>query len=664
MSIRLFLVVVISGLGGYWFNYQTIKDKTVSELEKYVQERVERESIPFVQAEEHVRLIVKEFNLRYHDPNFQFQSEFDKKFKHMPDGSYRSRVFHGTRETQFFMPKGQTLTPAMKKRAVILSDLLREFGFAWSSTFLNAWSSDLNDMGMAFWPGQPTALKDVPADFSYKQYEYMQIGFPANNPSGIPAWTGPYLDVMISDWLISLNHPYYENGQYLLSIGLDLDLNQMVARTNLNFLEGTQNIILSRDGRLVSHPELMEEIKQSGGQYNIQNDKNINLKNIYLLASENPGKVIHDEENSQFLATGLIKGPNWIFVLVYPEKNFQMLARKTAVFILISAVLFFFIELFMLYQVLQKYVAQPIQKLIHATNQMALEQTSAKVDINSKGEIGQLAQSFNRMSEKVFERDKELMDQATKLEALVTERNRELDSQRAKAFNSSKMATLGEMAGGIAHEINNPLAVISVSAEAIQRSMNKKNIHDEDIEKYVARIEKTVFRISKIVKGMKSFSRNAEMDPQRDHKLREIFDNALSLCMESLKIAEVKLTCEEIPDITIYCRDGQIIQTILNLIQNSIDAITPLSDKWIQINFEIQKNNLKIRIMDSGSGVTPEVAEKIMNPFFTTKEVGKGTGLGLFISTGLIESNGGKLYLDLDSKNTCFVIELPISQRE
>jgi two-component system NtrC family sensor kinase len=661
MSLRLFIVVVIAASGGYLFNYQTIKDKTTSELEKYVQERVEREAIPFLQAEKHLDLLVSEFDKRFAENNKNYEALFNDKFMMLSDGSFRPKTNTSEdNQTQFFLPKNTKLTKRMKKRAVILSSLLHNFGSAWSSSFPNTWSSGPHDMGMAFWPKYPNALRNVPADFSFKQYEYMKIGFPEENPKGLPVWTGPYLDIMINDWLISLNHPYYLKGEYLMSVGLDVDMNLFVDRSVSNFLDGTYNIIFSKEGRLVTHPEYMDKIKASGGRYFIQNSDDKVLKSIFEKALRQSEEVIHDTKNDQYLAKGIIKGPDWIFVLVYPEKNFEALARKTAFFVVILGMMFFLVELFMLYQVLNRFVTKPIQKLINATNQLASGATIAKVDIKSNDEVGMLAASFNSMSEKVVERDKRLMDQAAKLEALVEERNKELDFQRAKAYNASKMATLGEMAGGIAHEINNPLSIISVSAEAMRRSLKSKGINDKDLDTYVDKIEQTVFRISKIVKGMKSFSREAHLDPLKPHKLQEIMENTLSLCQERIKSAQLELICDEIPDIAIYCRDGQIIQTLLNLINNSIDALENLSEKWIRIEFKLIQNHILISVIDSGIGLPNEIKDKIMNPFFTTKEVGKGTGLGLFISWSLIESNGGKLYLDPQNKNTCFVIDLPI----
>jgi hypothetical protein len=204
MSLRLFIVVVIAASGGYLFNYQSIKDKTTSELEKYVKERVERESIPFLQAERHLDLLVSEFDKRFADNSKDYEALFNDKFIMQPDGSFRPKYkINEDNQTQFFLPKNTKLTKRMKRRAVILSSLLHNFGSAWSSSFPNTWSSGPHDMGMTFWPKYPNALRNVPSDFSFKQYEYMKVGFPKENPKGLPVWTGPYLDVMVNDWLIS-----------------------------------------------------------------------------------------------------------------------------------------------------------------------------------------------------------------------------------------------------------------------------------------------------------------------------------------------------------------------------------------------------------------------------------------------------------------------------
>lgn len=359
-----------------------------------------------------------------------------------------------------------------------------------------------------------------------------------------------------------------------------------------------------------------------------------------------------------FLGIGKIRGPDWWFVLVYPLDILMKAARQTGLFLALIGLISLLIELLMLFQVLQKYVTRPIKKLISVSTKIAGGDREARVKIEAEDEIGQLGQSFNIMAEKVQERDEKLQSQATELEHEVQERTEQLDVERARAYEASKMATLGEIAGGVAHEINNPLGTITLSAGALRKRLDKGMLNREDIYPFLYKIEDTAQRISKIVRGLRAFSRNAENDEICAVPVRSLVENTLNLCEETLKKNLVRLECDEIPDINVLCREVQIIQTLLNLIQNAIDALEPVFDKQIKISFIDADNFLTIVVEDNGPGIPEDIQEKIMNPFFTTKELGKGTGLGLFISYGLIESNGGKLSFESTAGSTKFKVKL------
>ena len=112
----------------------------------------------------------------------------------------------------------------------------------------------------------------------------------------------------------------------------------------------------------------------------------------------------------------------------------------------------------------------------------------------------------------------------------------------------------------------------------------------------------------------------------------------------------------------IFCRDTQISQVLLNLLNNSFDAIAGDPEAWVELSVYQKNEYIEISIVDSGKGISPEIQQKIMHPFFTTKEIGKGTGLGLSISKEIVKSHGGKFFVELDSANTKFVIQIPIRE--
>jgi len=240
-----------------------------------------------------------------------------------------------------------------------------------------------------------------------------------------------------------------------------------------------------------------------------------------------------------------------------------------------------------------------------------------------------------------------------------------LEEQRAKLVSSSKLSTLGEMAGGIAHEINNPLAVIYGKANQISlmTSDPDTSLDRERIAIAASKIEKTADRIATIIRGLRVFSRDGDNDPFERKALRTIIEETLEFCSARFKSHEIELRINA-PDkpLELECRPVQIAQVLLNLLNNAHDAVQGQSDRWVEIKIEDFDQELGITVTDSGPGIPKEIAAKIMEPFFTTKEVGKGTGLGLSISRGIIESHGGRLHLDMTATNTRFIITLPKKQ--
>ncbi len=239
----------------------------------------------------------------------------------------------------------------------------------------------------------------------------------------------------------------------------------------------------------------------------------------------------------------------------------------------------------------------------------------------------------------------------------------ELEERRKISVQSAKLVSLGEMASGIAHEINNPLAVISSRTLHLRRQIDRGQYDADAFKDSLSKINQTVDRIAKIIRGLKSFSRNAEGDPFVATPLKSIVENTLELCNEKFRHHHVMLKIDPIPDVTLQCRESQLVQVLLNLLNNAYDAVDGKEERWVHISFNmVKRNHISLMVTDSGHGIPEEVAQNMMHPFYTTKDVGKGTGLGLSISKGIVEGHKGELYLDRKSINTRFIISLPIAQ--
>lgn len=234
------------------------------------------------------------------------------------------------------------------------------------------------------------------------------------------------------------------------------------------------------------------------------------------------------------------------------------------------------------------------------------------------------------------------------------------DEQRALAIYAAKMATLAEMAGGIAHEINTPLAVILTLSSQIREMLEEGDVDKQVFLNSMSTIERTTVKIANIISGLRTFSRDTTQNETAPVEVRKIIDETMVFCRERFLNRGVRLEFV-IPDpaLTVDCNFTQISQVMLNILQNCHDALMKLANRWIRIEVRDLGASVEIRITDSGDGVPDSHRDKIFRPFFTTKEVGQGPGLGLSVSRSIVESHSGTLVLDQEHANTSFVLTLP-----
>jgi signal transduction histidine kinase len=235
--------------------------------------------------------------------------------------------------------------------------------------------------------------------------------------------------------------------------------------------------------------------------------------------------------------------------------------------------------------------------------------------------------------------------------------------QTVKLIHTSRLAALGEMAAGIAHEVNNPLAIISGSLQQLERKFDRQEFSDiEALKRHTGRSQQAIERITKIINGLRLFSQQSDTLPKVKVTLKEIVNDTLGFCAEMLKARYVRLDIEPIPEATIECHPVQISQVLINLIKNAEDALgaeLDESERWVKILFEEKSDLIKIHVINGGKRIPDDIQDKLFIPFFTTKGVGEGTGLGLSISRGIMHEHGGDLILNDSEKQTTFTILLP-----
>lgn len=239
-------------------------------------------------------------------------------------------------------------------------------------------------------------------------------------------------------------------------------------------------------------------------------------------------------------------------------------------------------------------------------------------------------------------------------------RQKLIEDQKNRLLSASRMAVLGEISSGIAHEINNPLTVIQARSFQLQQMCENGNLDAAKIKSAAESISKTGDKIAKIIKSLRAFAHGQESDPVDKINVHELIQETLDFCKVRFYNHGIDVRIGDISEhLEFECRLTQIEEALLNIFNNAHDAIIGLSDKWILIEAFDKGRDIEIHVTDSGHGIPDDIADKMMLPFFSTKEIGKGMGLGLCIAAEIINKHHGKLTYDRSSQNTRFIISIP-----
>ncbi len=235
--------------------------------------------------------------------------------------------------------------------------------------------------------------------------------------------------------------------------------------------------------------------------------------------------------------------------------------------------------------------------------------------------------------------------------------------QQAQLISASRLSAIGEMAAAITHEINNPLGVILGRVEMLKSCLEEQQLDRTEMKKLAEAIEFTGQRIAKIVHSMKTMAHHQDEEPTSQTFVQGLLDDAVDLCAHRFDKSEIIFRKPKISaTLSVDCRSHQIVQVLINLFNNSFDAIHARQEKWVEIQVHDQPNMVQISVTDSGTAIHADVQKKMFNPFYSTKSVQYGTGLGLSISQSILQKNGGFLEYDSDCLNTRFTMGLPKHQ--
>ena len=361
-----------------------------------------------------------------------------------------------------------------------------------------------------------------------------------------------------------------------------------------------------------------------------------------------------------------------IRVILSLEKVNESIARaQTAAIILTLIVLVLTIVVLTLFI---RVVTKPVKMLVAVTDQVSRGDLEQRVKIDQHDEIGHLANTFNNMIESLRQSRIEIEEYNRNLEEKIIERTLALEDAQSQLIQSEKMSAIGQLAAGVAHELNNPLGGILGYAQFALEKMKKQvskgapTTEMDSYIRYLTDIESQSRRCKNIVQNLLRFSRSSRTTEFEDIDVNKVLDETRTFVEHQLHMNQIGLAVDLAPKLpTIHGNAGQLQQVFTNMMINAMHASPPETEIKIITRCSPALGEfdgaIEVLFIDQGTGITPENIKKIFEPFFTTKEVGKGTGLGLSVSYGIIKDHGGEIKIDSTiGKGTTFTIVLPIQK--
>lgn len=683
MTLRIVGVVGASALVSYLHLTSNLEVQIKEQLEKYIVERGRKESDLFLLAEDNHKVFKADFLARLDESQEKNPSiKFEKLFEPSEDGTLRIKPeffktgldFEASRSGNLYGSSGvhdsETKTlkrdlwitgiigrdaalnvdDEIRRITTISYDMLLAYGPAWNNRFPDLYVSTPENVVVVYWPEQPWG-SDISADVDLNEEEWVYIADTKNNALREAAWTGSYYDIGSDQFLVSVATPVDHEGEHIITIGNDILLNDFVKRTLNESLEGTQNVIFREDGRLIAHPELMDDIKEKNGYLDVSEVEDFDLQHTFELvkaASERGEAVSFNSHTREFVAISKIQGPDWFFVTLYPKSLLSGFALDSARFVLVAGLLALAIEVALLSSVMRKKIATPLNQLIKATDQVSAGNFKVQLNDKRSDEIGRLANSFKSMVS-------QLQNSFVILEQRVAERTAELKTAKEVADNANRAKS--EFLANMSHELRTPLNGILGYTQILQRSGNLAGKELKGIEVIGQCGSHLLNLINDILDLSKIEARKMELHPSEFHFL-SFLQGVGEMCR--IRAEEKGVTFEFLPECdlpkAIIADEKRLRQVLLNLLGNSIKftesgkvSLIVKSQPALNAQEGIKTRvyrRFRFQVVDTGVGMTSEQLTKVFNPFEqvgSVKKQGEGTGLGLSISQQIVELMQGKL---------------------
>ncbi|WNG22322.1 HAMP domain-containing protein [Cystobacter fuscus] len=717
------MVIALSTLFSYLHLFKTLRDQSLLQLERSVVERVHREESIFLLAEDHHAFLKKALQERIQSlSQEEAVSRFERLTVQLPDGTIRSRPegFDGTKMPGFMVFRGVSPNAELRQRLVAAYDVLVQHGPLLLTRVADIYIMMPEGAFVTLWPERPTYTQDTEPDFPLYTFDYFTNSLPQNNPQRRTAWSGAFLDPVSQVWMVTASTPLDMEGRHVATIGHDVLLNELMARTAKGHLPGSYNIIFRDDGQLITHPELkldgnvaynIRDVSLSGSSTEFGSpEQRAHLRHIFerVMARASDQSVLELPEHDEFLATIRLGGTGWNFVTVLPEKELTRPALLAARYVLAFGLASLVLELAIMSWVLREQISRPLLDFTHATKRIATGNFQVQLDTRRQDELGQLAWSFRLMADEVQRREEALRQANEGLEQRVDERTRELKDVHRQLVQVARQAGRAEVATSVLHNVGNVLNSVHTSAMLAKERLVGLQVDDvgqlatlleerrEDLATFLTQDERGrnvmpflsglgqhlrketheavslldevgryTEHIGTIVKLQQNYTRTPRLNEPAH--LVELLEDALRINSAGLTRHEVRVERHLSPVPQLLTDKHKVLMILVNLISNSKYALdaAPAEQRCLTLRVEAPAaDRVRIEVSDNGVGIAPELLTRIFQHGFTTRE--EGHGFGLHSSALAAQELGGTLtaHSDGPGRGATFTLELPCTPPE
>ena len=561
-------------------------------------------------------------------------------------------------------------------------------------------------------------LSTFPTDYNPKQAIFYQVATPENNPRRQLVWTPLYKDPAGLGLMLSAVAPIYVKGEFMGVIGTDITLEKLVKhQIKEDELGDGYSILLDHDFRPIALPEQANH--DVYGKNLAADDKLISQS---LLQFESDFKDVFNrikDQNSGFekitikgkvyyMSFVKLKKLNWLYANIISENTMLSVTKSLSeeidditdssiVRYTLPTIAIFILMLGFISWLVNRFL-RPIEQLSDVTRTIAFGHFEEDINIKAADEINVLVENFTTMQKAIIKQKRDLLEFNTSLQDKVEERTEAIEASnealqtmvhnlkymQQQMIESEKMASLGTLTAGVAHEINNPTNFVHVSVQNLQTDIKKLqdflfnlldaddddeivqsfNEHFDILYSHIDTVIDGSVRIRGIVKNLKSFT-HPDAEEKKPFHIGDALESTLNLIKTKFQgLVNFETRLEENP--VLLCYPSELNQVFMNIIVNACEAIRDRTQNRdvqgeVIVCCFVREQNVVITVEDNGCGMSEKTKQRIFEPFYTTKDVGEGTGLGMSISYGIIQKHQGEMVVESQvNVGTLFTISIPI----